>query len=62
MQSATAQWPAVVLKPAEHIVRAQHVVLREFVDGVDALSESVARRAFEIFEARGRKDVEDLTD
>jgi HSP20 family molecular chaperone IbpA len=62
MQSATAQKRAALVSPAEHIGRAQHVLLRDFVGDVDSLSEGIARRAYESFQARGCKHGGDLAD
>ena len=57
-----AQQSAVALKPVEQTARPRRVNVQEFLDPVNAIYESIARRAFEIFQGRGGAGGHDLDD
>jgi HSP20 family protein len=53
---------AVAMKPIQQITEPQIVAMTAPFDQMNALSESIARRAFEIFQNRGRMEGGDLDD
>jgi HSP20 family molecular chaperone IbpA len=53
---------AVAMKPIQQAAEPQMVAVNASLEQMDALSETIARRAFEIFQSRGRADGGDLED
>lgn len=53
---------AVAMKPIQQATEPQVVAMNASFEQMTALSESIARRAFEIFQTRGRIDGGDLED
>lgn len=52
----------VAMKPIQRAAESQRVVTNEIFGETNALAETIARRAFEIFQCRGRADGNDLDD